>query len=67
MPNEGYRKRLEEWENTQRRMKEQQKEEEPYNPKKMRSHAPLGCFIAAAIFVLCVMYKLGQLSGFWGK
>ena len=67
MPNEGYRKRLEEWESTQRRMKEQQKAEEPYNPGKMKSRAPLGCLIAGAAFVLWVIYEIGHLSGFWGK
>ena len=67
MSNEGYRKRLDEWENTQRRIKEQQKTEEPYNPRKMKSQAPLGCLIAGAAFALWVIYEIGHLSGFWGK
>jgi hypothetical protein len=64
MPNEGYRKRLEEWEETQKRMKEQAKEE-PYEPAKMRSRAPWGCVALAIGFAIFVMHTLGALAGFW--
>jgi len=64
MTNEGYRKRLEEWEATQRRMKDKQAAEEPYNPKKMPSQAPWGClFLVAAI----VIYVIGALAGYWKR
>lgn len=63
MPNEEYKKRLEEWMKTQ---KEGEREpEKPYEPGKMTVHAPLGCMIAGALFVLGVAYYIGALAGFW--
>jgi hypothetical protein len=64
MPNEGHRKRLDEWEQTQKRLKEQAAET-PYEPKKMRSRAPWGCVVVAFGFAALVGYVLGGLAGFW--
>lgn len=65
MPNEGYRKRLDEWEQTQKRLKEQAAQETPYEPKKMLSRAPWGCVVLAFGFAALVMYTLGAFAGFW--
>lgn len=64
MSNEGYKERLQKWEATQKRMREERPPETPYSPSRMRSRAPLGCVIAALVFAGIVAYTLYRLSIF---
>jgi len=66
MPNEGYRERLEKWEQTQRRMKEQQEADKPYDPRKMKGRMPIGCVIGAFGFAAIVAYILYRMA-MYGK
>lgn len=65
MTNEGYRKRVEEWEKTQKNLKDDVPPEIPYDPGRMRSRAPWGCIVGTVLFVIAVVYMIGAAAGFW--
>lgn len=66
MNSDEYRKQLEKWAAEQKAQQERAKEE-PYKPEQMPVHAPLGCFVMAAAFVLGVIYMIGAAAEFWPR
>lgn len=67
MPNEGYRKRLEEWEAQQREIARQKTSEEDYKPSRMKVRAPWGCILVGVLLLLGTAYLLGASAGWWKR
>lgn len=60
MPNEAYKRRLEEWEEKERERQASMEEPPAYDPGRMRSRIPLGCTIAvlaALVFLAWLVYR----------
>lgn len=67
MPNEGYRKRLEQWEAQQREIARQKESGDEYKPGAMKVRAPLGCLLLGAASCVAAVYFLVSSAGWWKR
>lgn len=66
MPNEDYKKRLEQWEAQQRDLARKKESDGGYRPAAMKVRAPLGCILVVAILLIGAIYTLVASSA-WLK
>ena len=56
MPNDAYRRRLEEWQKQERLRRSAMEPPPPYDPTEMRSHVPMGCVGVVILGLLAIAY-----------
>lgn len=59
-PNEGYQRRLGDWEKKERDRKEAYPDK-PYDPAEMKGHVPLGCILVGAAMLVGLGYFIYRL------
>lgn len=67
MTNEGYRKRLDEWESQQRELARKKEVDESYKASDMRSRMPFGCILAVGALVALAIYLIASSQGGWKR
>lgn len=67
MTNEGYRKRLDEWEAQQRELARKKASDESYKESEMRSRIPFGCILSVGALLALVVYLIGTSEGWWKR
>jgi hypothetical protein len=67
MPNEGYRKRLEQWEAQQREIARQKESDSGYESGAMKVRVPLGCILLGGVLLLSAIYGLVASAAWWKR